>query len=210
MGLMERILEGGEEKLILKFNNIVEIGLDAIGALERLIGKGGNIDRIRALEKESDEVAFEITENITSGAIAPNLIDNMLELVDKEDNIIDCTYNLAREFLRYKIKDRKLDKKIRAKLVEMLGLANNALLVMKKMHKSSRIDEVSRYRKEIERLEEEGDEIKDRLFDDVYKEKMDFKTFYHIIELVHQADDILDNCEDSSDIFMTVMSSIIS
>ncbi|MGB9732807.1 MAG: DUF47 domain-containing protein [Candidatus Micrarchaeia archaeon] len=210
MGFIERILEGGEEKLILKFGKIVDIGLEAVSALEKLIRKGGSIEGIRALEKESDEVAFGIAEDITNGAVAPNLIDTMLELVDKEDNIIDSTYNLAREFVRYNIKDKKLNKRVSSGLVEILDLARSALFIMKKMHKSRRIDEVSRYRKEIERLEEKGDEIKDKLFDEVYKRKMDFKTFYHIIELVHQADDILDNCEDSSDIFMTVMSSILS
>ncbi|MGC8662563.1 MAG: DUF47 domain-containing protein [Candidatus Micrarchaeia archaeon] len=210
MNFVESVLEGGEQKIILKFNDIVRIGIKASEALEELIASGGDIKKIRALEKDSDDIAFEITKDITSGAIAPNLIDNMLDLVNKEDNIIDCEYNLARELLRYNINNRRLDKKIKLKLIEMTRLARSALLIMEKMHKSDKINEISTYRKEIEKLEEAGDEIKDGLFDDVYKEKLDFKTFYHIMELAHQADDILDNCEDSSDIFLTIMSSIIS
>jgi len=119
MGILERILEGSEERVILKFNKIVDIGLEASKALEKVIGKSDKIDKIRSLEKYSDNVAFEITNEITSGGIAPNLIDTFLELVEKEDNIIDSMYNLAREFHRYKIKNKRLDKYIRGKLIEM-------------------------------------------------------------------------------------------
>lgn len=210
MGILERILEGGEEKIVHKFNNIVEIGLEANLALEMLIKKGGSIDKIRVLEKRSDDVAFDITNMITSGGVAPNLIDNFLELVQKEDNIIDSMYNLSRELLRYKIPDRKLNKHVMGELLKINSLTRKALLEMKKMHMSDKLEEIRRERRRIEEYEEEGDEIKDSLFDLAYKEKIEFKPFYHIIELSHQADDMLDNCEDSSDIFLTIMSSIIS
>jgi len=210
MGILERILEGSEERIILKFNKIVDIGLDASKALEKVIEKSDKIDRIRSLEKNSDNVAFEIANEITSGGIAPNLIDTLLELVDKEDNIIDSMYNLAREFHRYKIRNKRLDKYIRGKLIEMNELASEALKIMKKMQKSEKLEEIRHYRREIESLEEKGDDIKDGLFDLAYSNILDFKSFYHIIELAHQADDVLDNCEDSSDIFFTIMSSIVT
>jgi len=210
MGILERILEGSEEKVMLKFNKIVGMGLETSKALARLIEKDSKIDEIRGLEKESDNAAFEIANFITSGGIAPNLIDNFLELVDKEDNIIDSMYNLARELHRYKIKNRKLDRDVRGRLLEMNKLASKALNIMEKMHKSDSIDKIRKYRMEIEVLEEEGDDIKDGLFDIAYSEELNFKTFYHITELAHQADDMLDNCEDSADIFFTIMSSMVS
>ncbi len=210
MGFIERILQGGEKEILEKLNQIVEIGIEASTFIDELILKGGTIEKIKDLEKRSDNVAFEITNMVTSGGIAPNLIDNLLELVNKEDNIIDSMYNLARELLRYNIHNKELDKYVKERLLKMNSFAKEALSTMKKMHVSDRLSEIRKFRSRIEELEEEGDNIKDSLFDIAYTKKIDYKTFYHIMELAHEADDVLDNCEDSSDIFLTVMSSIVS
>jgi uncharacterized protein Yka (UPF0111/DUF47 family) len=210
VGFIERILQGGEKEILEKLNQMADIGIEASKFIDELILKGGTIEKIKDLEKRSDNVAFEITNMITSGGIAPNLIDNLLELVNKEDNIIDSMYNLARELLRYNIHNKELDKYVKERLLKMNSFAKEALSTMKKMHVSDRLSEIRKFRRKIEELEEEGDEIKDGLFDIAYIKKIDYKTFYHIIELAHKADDMLDNCEDSSDIFLTVMSSIVS
>jgi len=208
--ILRSILEGGERSVVAKFNAIIEIGLKASNELDTLIKNGGGIESIKELEKRSDIVAFNITNMITSGGIAPNLIDNMLELAEKEDNIIDSMYNLARELLRYNVKGKRLSHAIKEGLERINKLAYKALLIMEKMHNSDSLEEIKRFRSSIEKLEEEGDEIKDSFFDLAYRKGSDFKTFYHIIELFHKADDMLDNCEDSSDIYLTIMSSIIS
>ncbi|MGC8586570.1 MAG: hypothetical protein ACP5K5_03450, partial [Candidatus Micrarchaeia archaeon] len=106
--ILRSILEGGERSVVAKFNAIIEIGLKASNELDTLIKNGGGIESIKQLEKRSDIVAFNITNMITSGGVAPNLIDNMLELAEKEDNIIDSMYNLARELLRYNVKGKRL------------------------------------------------------------------------------------------------------
>ncbi|MGC8647598.1 MAG: DUF47 domain-containing protein [Candidatus Micrarchaeia archaeon] len=208
--ILRSILEGGERSVVAKFNAIIEIGLKASNELDTLIKNGGGIEGIKQLEKRSDIVAFNITNMITSGGVAPNLIDNMLELAEKEDNIIDSMYNLARELLRYNVKGKRLSHVIKEGLERINKLTYKALLIMKKMHNSDSLEEIKRFRSSIEKLEEEGDEIKDSFFDLAYRKSSDFKTFYHIIELFHKADDMLDNCEDSSDIYLTIMSSIIS
>ncbi len=82
--------------------------------------------------------------------------------------------------------------------------------MLRKMQASDDLAEIKRLRKEIEGYEEKGDEIKDNLFDFAYNAKIGFRSFYHLFEVAHQADDMLDNCEDSSDIYLTIMSSIIS
>ncbi len=58
------------------------------------------VHEIKLLEKESDEIAFRISESITSGAISPNVIDDLLECVKVADNIVDLYYYLSREIVR--------------------------------------------------------------------------------------------------------------
>ena len=55
---------------------------------------------VQLLEKKSDEIAFKISEDITSGAISPNIIDNLLECVHVADDIVDLYYYISRELNR--------------------------------------------------------------------------------------------------------------
>ena len=55
---------------------------------------------MQALEKKSDEIAFKISEDITSGAISPNIIDSLLKSVQVADDIVDLYYYLSRELER--------------------------------------------------------------------------------------------------------------
>ena len=61
------------------------------------------LHEVKALEKKSDEIAFKITEDITSGAISPNVIDNLLECVQLADDIVDTYYYISREIDRMAI-----------------------------------------------------------------------------------------------------------
>ena len=63
---------------------------------------------------------------------------------------------------------------------------------------------------EIERLEETGDDVKDQMLDQIYGswEKLDYASFHNYIETTIEADDILDECEDASDLVVTIMNSL--
>jgi len=54
-----------------------------------------NMHAVRALEKKSDEIAFKLNEDITSGAISPNLIDDLIESTHLADNIVDIIFYLS-------------------------------------------------------------------------------------------------------------------
>jgi uncharacterized protein Yka (UPF0111/DUF47 family) len=63
---------------------------------------------------------------------------------------------------------------------------------------------------DIERLEEEGDDVKDAMLDEIYGswEKLDYAQFHNYLETTIEADDILDLCEDASDIVMAIMKAL--
>ncbi len=41
---------------------------------------------MRDLEKKSDEIAFKLGEDITAGAVSPNIIDDLIESVQAADD----------------------------------------------------------------------------------------------------------------------------
>ena len=77
---------------------------------------------------------------------------------------------------------------------------------------ASDMSEILQLRREIEELEGQGDEIKDKGFDVLYHEAphIHYLQFYHYSELLHKFDDILDGCEDLSDLVLSVITSIFS
>ncbi len=170
---------------------------------------------MQSLEKKSDEIAFKISEDITSGAVSPNIIDNLLKSVQTADDIIDTYYYISRELNR-------MAKAYSAGLQEhhtdwdsvyenLLTLAEQSLLKLKQALSTSNPSEILLLRKEIEDIEEQGDDIKDQGFDRLYSVavKVSFLEFYHYQELLHKCDDILDGCEDFSDLIVSVVTSIL-
>ncbi len=93
----------------------------------------------------------------------------------------------------------------------MFDLAEKTLSELQQMLSSGNIPEILQLRKEIEALEEQGDDIKDAGFDKLYNvaPKMHFLQFYHNSELLHKCDDILDSGEDLSDLIVSVVTSIL-
>ncbi|MGC8628750.1 MAG: DUF47 domain-containing protein [Candidatus Micrarchaeia archaeon] len=209
MQFLKDFFEGGDEGIIKRCNVIVELAIKANREILNTLNTK-DISKIRDIEKNSDNVVFNISNLVTSGGIAPNLIDDLLQLIQKEDSIVDSIYNLARELARYSTKNKKATKKLMDTTVSMNRLADSAISMLHKMQESDNIIEIKKLRGEIELLEEKGDELKDALFDFAYKSPIDFKTFYHTFEIAHLLDDILDNCEDASDMYLTIISSLIA
>jgi uncharacterized protein Yka (UPF0111/DUF47 family) len=209
--IANRLLQGGEEGILKECAKTVKIAMDANVALEGFIKTGKGIGRIRELEKKSDNESFAVANIITSGAVAPNILDNLLILVNKQDNIVDSIYNLSREMRRYRIRDKKTNALLQNKVLDINSYAEAAISTLLEMYNQSDLEKHRALRGVIEDLEEAGDEAKEDLLDFAYTAKIaDFKTFYHILQTAYRADDILDSCEDSSNTLMSIFSSIVT
>ena len=134
----------------------------------------------------------------------------MLKLIDMEDNIVDFIYNLAREIVRYDIPDKKAKKLLQNSIISTIRMVDSALDALQKMTASSDLESIRAYRSDIETFEQKEDDIKDSLLDYVYNNGDDFKAFHYMTEVAHRADNILDACEDASDMFLSIMLSVMS
>jgi uncharacterized protein Yka (UPF0111/DUF47 family) len=82
---------------------------------------------------------------------------------------------------------------------------------VKRLLATSSLTEMIEVRKQIEALEEQGDDLKDAGFDKLYANapEMYYLQFFHYSELLHKLDDILDACEDLSDTIVSIVNSIL-
>jgi predicted phosphate transport protein (TIGR00153 family) len=219
---LKGILVVGERNIFIELAQIVDIATEA----NELVSKMFKMDykeneltqllhEVQLLEKKSDEIAFKISEDITGGAISPNILDNLLECVQMADDIVDTYYYVGREINRmaraYSSGFQKNETNWDTVYENMLALAEKSLSKLKQALSSSKIAEILEMRKEIEALEEQGDDVKDAGFDRLYRitSKLQYLEFYHYSELLHKCDNVLDYCEDLSDLIVAVVSSIL-
>jgi uncharacterized protein Yka (UPF0111/DUF47 family) len=216
------ILVVGEKNIFIELTQIIAIATEA----NTLVYSMFNVDvkakqvadamhAMQSLEKKSDDVAFKISEDITSGAISPNIIDDLLKSVQVADDLVDLYYYLSRELDRmakvysagFEMKRPGWD----SVYVDILALAEKSLSKLKQALSSSNVAEILECREEIECLEEHGDELKDDGFDRLYNmtPNLHYLQFYHYTELLHKCDDVLDSCEDLSDLIVSVVTSIL-
>lgn len=101
------ILLIGEKSIFNELYRIITIAAQANEILKVMYQNASNVQLlhdkmrdVRTLEKKSDEIAFNLNEDITSGAVSPNIIDGLIESVRSADNIVDIIFYLSRELAR--------------------------------------------------------------------------------------------------------------
>ncbi|HXX36566.1 MAG TPA: DUF47 family protein [bacterium] len=196
--------------MLKECSKILRIAQEANAALRTFASSTLDMASIRRLEQKADVEKFRIANMITSGAVAPNVLDNMLLLLGHEDDIVNSIYNLARELCRYGTKDEEEARYIRAQVAEVVQLVDSALETLLGMYEQGDVTKLRFLRQTIERLEETGDDVKESMLDLVYARPATFQSFYHIVQTAHLADNVLDGCEDSADALLTIVSSIIT
>lgn len=210
----------GERKIFGEIGEILKIANDANKIMVRML-KEFNIEvltvenqNIGRLEKEADEVQFRIRRDVIDGAVNPTALDNLLTCIDLADGIVDDYRYLARELNRVAHvepdESRNRIPSLDSALLNMFGLATGSFVKVQELLAENNPDAVGRVRREIEYIEEQGDEIKDNGFDELYRlaPRVHYLTFAHYTEMIHKADDILDACEDMSDLVVTIITSM--
>ena len=217
------ILVIGERNVFASLSQIIGIAEQANVIMQIMLKNTSNesvltdnMHKIHALEDNSDEVAFKLSQEITAGAVSPNIIDNLIQCVHLADDIVDNYYYLSRELSRMS-KGNKTDEAVHLEsewgvvYSQLLSLMEVTISRLQQILSTGNVAYILELRKEIEHLEHQGDDIKDAAFDKLYRmsANLHFLQFYHYKEMLHKCDDLLDNCEDLADIIVSIVTSIL-
>ena len=180
--------------------------------LQQRVPDHDSFESMKALENQSDELTFNLSEDIMDGAINPAVLRDLLHVTDQMDKVFDDYYFLAREVNRMANTGIELPmfEGMSKTFVEMVGVVDKELEMLGKLLDASSLDEVKSCRKEIEKLEEEGDDLKDRGFDDMYQNhgSFDYFSFQHYTAVLKKLDDIQDGVEDMSDLISAIANTL--
>ncbi len=220
---LKRILAVGEKDILSRLTFFSDMGIkNSEYLIEMLKNYHSDLNSYNAMirddEKNSDDVDVNLRHDVTSGAISSNLMDNILLLIEKCDDIVDKTYYVSREIKRYIINHKFIDNEENiinytyGRFIDILNKNIEALNVVKSILNESDINTMKEHRNVIESIEEYVDNIKDSVIDFSYKssDTISYITFEHINTLAHKLDDMLDDCEDISDLVFTIMLSVTS
>jgi uncharacterized protein Yka (UPF0111/DUF47 family) len=94
--------------------------------------------------------------------------------------------------------------------IDIINSNISASKLIKQILEANNLEEIRTKREEIERLEQDVDEMKDGIIDLLYKksDSISYLAFNHLNSMVHILDDMLDGCEDVSDIVLTIVQSV--
>ncbi|WP_337860537.1 DUF47 family protein [Ferroplasma sp.] len=220
---LKKLLVVGEKNLLSRLSEYPVMGIESSSNLILMLKAApADLEKynelIRTAEKEGDEMDIDFRHEVTSGAISSSLMDNMLSLIEKCDDILDKTYFTSREINRFNVKYSMTDseKAVRdhsyLEFISILNANKNALEYVHKILNENDLSKMRADRRNIEAIEEQVDEIKDNVIDYTYQNstKMSYLVFEHLNTLAHKLDDLLDDCEDISDLVFTIMLAVTS
>ena len=211
-----RFLVAGEKGVFERLKALSDKAREETPLATRLfqerLADGGVLEGMRKFEKESDELTFKLSEDIMNGAINPAVLRDLLHVTDRMDGVFDDYYFIAREVNRTVASGIELPllDEMTQTFIGMVNLADKQLETLGKLLEASSMDEVRAFRGEIEKLEEEGDELKDTGFDEMYKNRklFDYFSFQHYTEVLRKLDHIEDQVEDMSDLILAIANTI--
>ena len=211
-----RFLVAGEEGVFERLKALADMARKETPLATRLfqerLSDPNVLEGMRSLEKQSDELTFKLSEDIMNGAINPAVLRDLLHVTDLMDTVFDDYYFLAREVNRTvvtRVELPMLDEMTKT-FVSQVNLADRQLETLGKLLEANTMDEVRSLRREIEKFEEEGDELKDSAFDQIYENYrlFDYFSFQHYTEVLRKLDDIQDGAEDMSDLILAIANTI--
>jgi uncharacterized protein Yka (UPF0111/DUF47 family) len=211
----------GERDAFARIEELAGLGEESLHLLVKILSDSPNglseieacTNKISLLEKQGDKIVQSLEETFGKGSISAILMREFERLADSVDGVLDRAHALSRQIRRVTkrpLREAKdFDAIIRKDQVRLVEIGLSQLQMLRKLFNiaGTNMKQSLELAKQIERLEEQGDDVKDNMLDEIYGswEVLDYASFHNYIETTIEADDILDRCEDASDLVIAIM-----
>ena len=172
----------------------------------------GISDEISQLETIADGLHRDAVIAISQGAFFSGTREDFLELMEQNDEVADAAQNAARILAESPVDSQSfqlLYEGPKETLSDLFITLQSCVLLLEESIKSLETDSGVAVTKAllVERAEEEGDEIKNRLIKRIFthKQEMEALTLLQLRDFVLKLDEIADAAEDSSDLVISLV-----
>lgn len=169
--------------------------LEGAKALKELVENYTEVEakvrRIREIEHEGDQVTHRIFDRLHKTFITPIESEDIYSLTSELDDVLDAVEGIASRFLNFKVTEPTPEAKTLVNLIcEAAEQINESLANLKDK------DHILPFCVEINRLENEADDIVKSLIGRMFEEEEDIRNLLKWKEIYSRMEVAADRCED--------------
>lgn len=196
-----------EVKFFDLFDKQAENLVKAAEFYKKLVDEGNftpeNVRAMHELEHYGDELTHTIINTLNETFITPFDREDILALANRLDDIIDGIYLISNRFMLYKItKPTEYSKKMASTIEQSTKAMQKALASLRS---NKNIKETLFQCVEINRLENEGDVLRDEAISDLFEKEKDPVMIIKQKELYEEAETVTDFCEHVANLVESIL-----
>lgn len=189
------------------FERQVGFAVDATSYFKQVILSGnineGVLQKIRDIEHQGDEIAHTIIEQLNKTFITPFDREDIYALAKEIDDVADMINTILSRMVIYKLSGVN-DNLVR--FAEMIDDSVNALaLAINGLRSTKNSKSVIDACVEINRLENEGDSMRDMVLAELFEKEKDPIVVIKLKEIYQDAETLLDICEDVANVVESIL-----
>jgi hypothetical protein len=204
---MLRRLLPREEDFFGLFERHAALTVEGAKEMQRLVQGGQNVRvltaRIREIEHETDVITHACVERLHKTFITPFDRDDIHRLITRMDDVMDFVESASERMALYELRDMTQEvRDLAAVLVRATEAVARAVAGLRNLR---RADAVLEHCIEVNRLENEGDEILRNAVAKLFKENADPLLVMKWKEVYEALENATDRCEDVANIIEGVV-----
>ncbi len=181
--------------------------VEAAGYFKELISRGAidepSLEKMHKIEHEGDEVAHKILEQLDKTFITPFDREDIHALAKELDDVTDMIYTILSRLKTYKIT------KVDGNLMEFASIieesARGVAHAVGGLRNTKNTKSVSDACIEINRLENIGNSMRDRMLGELFEKEKDPIAIIKWKDIYQYAETVLDICEDVAHIVRSIL-----
>lgn len=196
-----------EVKFFDLFDKQAENLVKAAEFYKKLVNEGNftpeNVRAMHELEHYGDELTHTIINTLNETFITPFDREDILALANRLDDIIDGIYLISNRFMLYKItKPTEYSKKMASTIEQSTKAMQKALASLRS---NKNMKETLFQCVEINRLENEGDVLRDEAISALFEHEKDPIMIIKQKELYEEAETVTDFCEHVANLVESIL-----
>ena len=196
-----------EEKFFDLFEESARNLVRAAGLLVELVEKWEDVPemvrQITELEHHGDNITHRIMEQLHSTFVTPIDREDIAQLANRMDDVMDFIEGAAVALLIYGVDRPTQRAKELADVVDRV--TSEVSKAIPKLRRGKRLKEIPEHCIEINRLENEADEVIRRALAELFVDQTDLANVIKWREIYEHMENATDRCEDIADILEGVM-----
>ena len=189
------------------FERQVGFAVDAASFFKQVISSGeineSALQKIRDIEHQGDDAAHTIIAQLNKTFITPFDREDIYCLAKELDDVVDMINTILGRMVIYKLSG--VNKNL-VKFVTMIDDSVNALaLAVKGLSSAKHCQSVLDACVEINRLENEGDTMRDLVLAELFEKEKDPIMVIKLKEIYQDAETLLDICEDVAHVVESIL-----